>query len=232
MNIPGRLTSTISLLSVLLVCLACGRDTTSASDGKNTPPIPVGQDSSSEVEEMEIESLEYLLEMSGVGEESSTEDSPRRYEEPWYEEQRRMNVAFQDWVQENLPDALKALEDEPSTAVPFYNDIIRITDESMEHRVVHKTDPEYRETVLRVVGQATREPIGSLSDLDWDGFSWLLHALRALDVSELDEEQLDMLRVHIAGMFSYVHLKWEKQDMFPVWASMLRREFADFVQDQ
>ena len=256
MNIPNRLTITISLLPALLICLACGGDTTSGSNGGNALPSAFDQGSSSEtglsgppgalpesIEEWllaeaiygggEIEDKEQfeesfglILDITGAREGDSTEALA------WHEEQARIDAAFQGWIREKLPDALKALEDDPSTAVPFYNEIIRITNEGMEQRFIHETDPEYRATVLRVVGQAAREPIGGFSDLDWDGFHWLLHALHALDVSELEEEQRDMLRVHIAGIFSYVHLKSDERDFFLLAASQLRRDFADFVQDE
>ncbi len=48
MNIPNRLTITISLLPALLICLACGGDTTSGSNGGNALPSAFDQGSSSE----------------------------------------------------------------------------------------------------------------------------------------------------------------------------------------
>lgn len=254
MNVPSRLRVAGLFLAAFGVCIACGRDTTKGGNGEHAPPFAPDQGLPSEtdlsdsfaappdsVEELLLaemlywgevedkeqfdESFGLIMEMTGVRDRDSAQASA------WHGEQARLDAAFQGWIRENMPDALMALAEDPSTATPFYNEIIRITDERMEQHFLHETNPEYRETVLRLVSQATREPIGGLSGLDWDGLHWLLHALHAVDVSELEEKQRGMLRVHIAGIFSYVHLKADERDFFPLVASQLRRDFAAFVRD-
>ena len=253
MKFLNPLADMMLFLTVLLLCVACGGGDSTGTSGSNaqsvqngeaSPGPPGGLAESGELPDSFEEFLVSEMRFLGVAEDDDQleslglmlkmfpfEDSPPEAS-AWQEEQTRMDEVFQDWIRDNLPEALKALEGEPSTAVPFYNEIIRITDEGMERRFLHKTDPEYRETVLRVVGHASREPIGGLSDLNWDGYHWLPYALHALDMSELDEGQRDMLRVHIAGIFSYMHLKSDERDFFLLAASQLRRDFADFVQDQ
>lgn len=168
--------------------------------------------------------------MMGVGEEGVAEGSQ------WQDRQMEENDSFDLWIRENLPRSLETTRERRSASASIYNDLVQLALDGIDREGfrIHES-VDYRDAKYDMIRELAKEPVGDLSGMDLDPdrvLLLILYSFQHLDVSELTDQERDALRVHLAGLFHFLHSRADEHPSLKTVAGSLRREFATFIKGE